>query len=75
MTEVTQPPKGRNRWSVRSMGRHAGMSHSTVQRIWAKNESEVRGEILGSDWALSRPGHPYKVLVCAQYPERGYGLL
>ncbi len=38
MTEVTQPPKGRNRWSVRSMGRHAGMSHSTVQRIWAKNE-------------------------------------
>src|SRR5271166_3941285 len=26
------------RWSVRSMGRHAGLSHSTVQRIWAKNE-------------------------------------
>jgi len=38
VTEVTQPPEGRNRWSVRSMGRHAGMSHSTVQRIWAKNE-------------------------------------
>ena len=36
--EATRPPEGRNRWSVRSMGRHAGMSHSTVQRIWAKNE-------------------------------------
>jgi len=36
--EVTRPPEGRKRWSVRSMGRHAGMSHSTVQRIWAKNE-------------------------------------
>jgi len=38
ITEATRPPEGRNRWSVRSMGRHAGMSHSTVQRIWAKNE-------------------------------------
>ena len=38
VTEVTQPPKNRNRWSVRSMGRHAGVSHSTVQRIWSKNE-------------------------------------
>lgn len=34
VTEVTRPPKGRKRWSVRSMGRHAGVSHSTVQRIW-----------------------------------------
>ena len=32
VTEVTRPPKGRKRWSVRSMGRHAGVSHSTVQR-------------------------------------------
>ena len=38
ITGATRPPEGRNRWSVRSMGRHAGMSHSTVQRIWAKNE-------------------------------------
>jgi transposase len=38
ITEATRPPEGRNRWSVRSMGHHAGMSHSTVQRIWAKNE-------------------------------------
>ena len=29
--------KNRKRWSVRSMGRHAGVSHSTVQRIWSKN--------------------------------------
>jgi hypothetical protein len=32
------PPTGRTRWSVRSMGRHAGMSHSTVQRIWVRND-------------------------------------
>lgn len=37
ITEVTRPPKNRKRWSVRSMGRHAGISHSTVQRIWSKN--------------------------------------
>lgn len=38
VTEVTRPPKGRKRWSVRSMGRHVGISHSTVQRIWSKND-------------------------------------
>jgi transposase len=38
ITEVTRPPKNRNRWSVRSMGRHVGISHSTVQRIWSKSE-------------------------------------
>ena len=38
VTEVTRPPKNRNRWSVRSMGRHAGVSPSTVQRIWSRNE-------------------------------------
>ncbi len=38
VTEVTQPPKNRKRWSVRSMGRHAGVSSSTVQRVWSKNE-------------------------------------
>jgi transposase len=38
ITEVTRPPKGRTRWSVRSMGRHAGVSHGTVQRIWSKND-------------------------------------
>jgi len=38
ITEATRPPESRKRWSVRSMSRHAAMSHSTVQRIWAKNE-------------------------------------
>ena len=38
ITEATRPPKGRSRWSVRSMGRHVGISPSTVQRIWAKND-------------------------------------
>src|SRR5947199_3487988 len=38
VTEVTRPPKGCTRWSVRSMGRHAGVSHSTVQRVWSKND-------------------------------------
>ena len=37
ITGVTRPPEGRKRWSVRSMGRHAGISHSTVQRLWARN--------------------------------------
>ena len=30
ITEATRPPEGRNHWSVRSMGRHAGMSHSDL---------------------------------------------
>ena len=37
VTDATRPPKNRKRWSARSMGRHAGVSHSTVQRIWSKN--------------------------------------
>ena len=38
ISEATRPPEGMSRWSVRSMARHTGMSHSTVQRIWAMNE-------------------------------------
>ena len=38
VAEVTRPPKGRSRWSVRSMARYAGVSPSTVQRIWTKND-------------------------------------
>jgi transposase len=38
VTGVTQPPNNRKRWSVRSMGRHAGVSSSTVPRVWSKNE-------------------------------------
>lgn len=38
LTEATRPPKDRRRWSIRSMGRHAGISASSVQRIWSKND-------------------------------------
>ena len=38
VTEATRPPQGKTRWSIRSMGRHAGISASSVQRIWSKND-------------------------------------
>jgi transposase len=38
ITEATRPPAGRSRWSIRSMGRHAGISASSVQRIWSSND-------------------------------------
>ena len=38
ITEVTRPPGGRSRWSIRSMGRHAAISASSVQRIWSRND-------------------------------------
>jgi len=38
LAEVVQPPKGRGRWSCRTMARHAGVSHATVQRLWAAND-------------------------------------
>lgn len=38
LTEVVQPPKGRARWSCRSMARHSGLSAATVQRLWAAND-------------------------------------
>ncbi len=38
VSEATRPPNGRTRWSIRSMSRHAGISPSSVQRIWSKNE-------------------------------------
>lgn len=38
LTEVTRPPQGRARWSVRSMARHAGLSKSAVQQLWARND-------------------------------------
>jgi transposase len=33
--KVTQPPKGRQRWSARTMAAAAGVSHRTVQRVVA----------------------------------------
>jgi transposase len=38
ITEATRPLPGRSRWSIRSMGRHAGVSASSVQRIWSRND-------------------------------------
>jgi transposase len=38
LTRVTQPPKGRRRWSVRTMARAVGISHDSVQRIWKAND-------------------------------------
>jgi transposase len=38
LTTVTQPPKGRTRWSVRSMARHAGLSKRRVQQLWQAND-------------------------------------
>jgi len=38
ITEATRPPPGRSRWSIRSMARHAGVSASSVQRIWSYND-------------------------------------
>src|SRR5215471_12582702 len=38
ITAVTQPPKGRRRWSVRTMAQAAGVSHDTVHRIWRQND-------------------------------------
>jgi transposase len=38
VTEATRPPQGKTRWNIRSMSRHAGVSPSTVQRIWSKND-------------------------------------
>ena len=38
LTAVTQPPKGRTRWSVRTMARHAGLSKTRVQQLWSRND-------------------------------------
>ena len=38
ITRVTQPPKGRTRWSVRSMAKEVGISRHSVHQIWKKND-------------------------------------
>ena len=38
ITQATQPPPNRTRWSVRAMARQTGVSPASVQRIWAANE-------------------------------------
>jgi transposase len=38
ITRVVQPPKGKKKWSTRSMGAAVGMSHQSVHRIWKNND-------------------------------------
>ena len=38
LSEVVQPPTGRQRWSCRSMARHLGLSKDAVQRLWSAND-------------------------------------
>ena len=38
ITQVTQPPKGRKRWSVRSMAAAVGVSRHSVHTIWQRND-------------------------------------
>lgn len=38
LTKVTQPPKGRARWSCRSMAKQTGVSKSWVQQLWCRND-------------------------------------
>lgn len=38
ITQATQPPPNRTRWSVRAMAREVGVAPSSVQRIWAAND-------------------------------------
>jgi transposase len=36
--EVTRPPPGRTRWSVRSMAKAAGVSRHAVHTVWKRND-------------------------------------
>lgn len=38
ITQVTQPPPGRKKWSTRTMAAAAGMSNKSVHSIWKKND-------------------------------------
>lgn len=38
LTKVTRPPKGRHRWSVRTMAKEVGMAPDSVHRIWKQND-------------------------------------
>ena len=38
ITQVSQPPAGRQRWSTRTMAKAAKISHSSVARIWHAND-------------------------------------
>ena len=36
--QATRPPRGRARWTCRTMARELGVSKATVQRVWSENE-------------------------------------
>jgi len=38
ITRVTQPPKGRKKWSTRRMAAEVGISHHSVHEIWKRND-------------------------------------
>jgi transposase len=38
LTQVVQPPKGKKKWSTRSMAAAVGISHQSVHRIWKNND-------------------------------------
>jgi transposase len=38
ITRVTQPPRGKTRWSVRSMAKEVGISRHSVHQIWKKTD-------------------------------------
>jgi transposase len=38
ITQVVQPPRGKKKWSTRSMAAAAGLSHQSVHRIWRAND-------------------------------------
>lgn len=38
ITRVVQPPKGKKKWSTRSMAAAVGISHQSVHRIWKNND-------------------------------------
>jgi transposase len=38
ITRVTQPPKGKKRWSTRTMAAALGLSHHAVHTIWKRND-------------------------------------
>lgn len=54
ITQATQPPPNRTRWSVRSMARQVGVSPASVQRIWAAND--IKPHLLQT-FKLSRDPH------------------
>jgi transposase len=54
ISQATQPPPNRTRWSVRSMARQVGISPASVQRTWAANDIKPH---LTRTFKLSRDPH------------------